>query len=261
MIGLVDIFIFILGLIIGSFLNVVIYRYNTGFTLNGRSQCLACGNTLRWYELVPLFSYLFQLGRCRHCGSGISLQYPLVELATGLLFWGIWLQHLPPLQTILVAVIWSLLVVIAVYDLRHTIIPDGLVAGFAAATLALLALRAWPVGGGEFNWPIVVDGVIAAAALASFFWFLWFVSQGRWMGFGDAKLAIGVGLLLGLWPGVTAIVLAFWIGAAVGLGLIAFTRLSHHFKFVTMKSEIPFAPFIILGTLLVFFFHLHVLTF
>src|SRR5690606_24099342 len=79
-------FFFLLGLIIGSFLNVVIYRYNTGSAIKGRSYCFTCRSQLRWYELVPLFSFLIQRGKCRSCRSLISIQYPLVELTVGVVF-------------------------------------------------------------------------------------------------------------------------------------------------------------------------------
>src|ERR1700752_70221 len=83
---------FVFGTIIGSFLNVVALRYNTGFSLGGRSRCFSCGKTLYWYKLIPLFSFLIQGGRCRKCHSQISIQYPLVEALTGLVFLGLFLK-------------------------------------------------------------------------------------------------------------------------------------------------------------------------
>src|SRR3989344_7311171 len=118
---------FTLGLIIGSFLNVVIYRLHTGKSLGGRSTCMSCSTTLSWYELIPVFSFLGLKGRCKNCSTKISIQYPLVELATGLIFASLFLK----LQTfgvsyVYYALMFSLLVVIAVYDLKHKIIPDKL---------------------------------------------------------------------------------------------------------------------------------------
>ena len=252
--GLFSLFIFLLGLIIGSFLNVVIYRYNTGSTgwwrvLGGRSQCLSCGKTLSWRELFPVVSFLVQRGKCRGCGSKISWQYPLGELATGLLFLGVWQLNFSPVLVPFYLIIWSLLVVITVYDLRHQIIPDGLVFGFIGVSLATLLLKASLI--------LVANGILAALLLAGFFWLLWFISRGKWLGLGDAKLALGVGLLLGLKPGISAIALAFWIGAATGLLLILWSKLLSGKQSVTMKSELPFAPFIIIGTALIFFFQLN----
>ncbi len=239
--------IFIFGTIVGSFLNVVIYRYGTGRSvISGRSQCLACARTLRWYELVPVLSFLLQSGRCRLCNSKLAWQYPLVEILTGLLFVLVWQLALPLFLLPIYLTIVSLLVVITVYDLRHKIIPDGLV-----FTFDLLALA--PVFYPKFD----PTAAIAGPLLFLFFAALWYFSGGRWMGFGDAKLALGVGWLLGLRGGISAIILAFWIGAAVGLALIALTRLRPRAKLVTIKSELPFAPFIILGLALNLFFHLN----
>jgi leader peptidase (prepilin peptidase)/N-methyltransferase len=242
------VFIFILGLIIGSFLNVVIYRYNTGKSLGGRSQCLACGKVLHWYELVPVFSYLLQRGRCRGCGSKFSWQYPAVELATAILFASSWLLPLSFVSHLIYLAAIALLVVIAAYDFRHLIIPDGPVYAFALLGLLEAALT-------NALWPRLLAGL----GLTAFFWILWGVSRGRWLGFADGKLALGLGFFLGATDGISAVVLAFWIGAAVGLALIAYSRLSARFGRVTMKSELPFAPFLILGFLLVLLLNIHVL--
>ena len=131
------IFVFLLGTIIGSFLNVVIYRFNTGKTIvKGHSICMTCNRNLRWYELIPVLSFLIQNGKCRRCASAISHQYPLVELTTGLIFALIAFHFLPifiisiPSYVIFVtfySFVFSLLTVIVVYDIRHKIIPDKLV--------------------------------------------------------------------------------------------------------------------------------------
>lgn len=243
--------IFFFGLIVGSFLNVVIYRYNTGMGLvTGGSKCLACAKQLRWYELVPVCSFLLQRGQCRRCLSKISWQYPLVELATGLLFWlSLRVFGLAPVLP-LYLVIMSLLVVITVYDLRHKIIPDGLVYTFISLSLLPVLISA--------DWSLIWSHVLGGGLLFLFFFLLWRVSDGRWMGFGDAKLAVGVGFLLGLSGGVSAIVLAFWIGALVGVFLLALSHWRWGQKRFNMKSEIPFAPFIVLGLLLNLLYHLNV---
>ncbi len=253
---LVYVLVFIFGLMVGSFLNVVIWRYNTGWSVvKGRSQCLACGHELRWFELVPLISFVLQAGRCRQCGAKLSWQYPVVEVLTGLLFLKIVLVF--GSQTFNPAIIFwwlivSILLVITVYDLRHKIIPDGLV-----GWLLILALVRWVV---LPSLPIT-NYLLAAAGLFAFFALLWSLSHGRWMGFGDAKLALVIGLLLGVEGGVSAVVLAFWSGAAVGLLLIAGQRLSLPGRSFTIKSEIPFAPFLALGTILYFLFDFNVFTF
>ena len=133
------IFSFLFGLIIGSFLNTVIYRYNTGRTVGGRSQCLVCGHTLTWRELIPILSFVIQGGKCAKCQSRFSMQYPLVEFITAILFLGVSYKLWPinfdftsfplPLVAELIVhwLVMSLLVGIAVYDLRHKIIPNGIV--------------------------------------------------------------------------------------------------------------------------------------
>ncbi len=131
------IFSFILGTLIGSFLNVVALRYNTGMTLNGRSKCFSCGETLHWHELIPIFSFIFQRGECKKCRSKISWQYPMVEIGAGILFIFIF-YFFPPISfvssitTIFYVLITCLLLVITVYDIKHKIIPDHLVYTFSA---------------------------------------------------------------------------------------------------------------------------------
>lgn len=258
-------FVFIFGTIIGSFLNVVIYRYNSGSSpLTGRSQCFSCGKTLNWYELIPLFSFLFQKGRCRECSVKLSWQYPIVEALSGIIFVSVFLLGRPPLETVILIVIFSTLLVIAVYDLRHKIIPDGLVALFAVLGLVMFFTEVDITR--AFHFPFVWT-LIAGPMLFFPFWFLWFISQGRWLGLGDGKLALGIGWFLGATLGGSAIMLAFWIGAAYALAIMATQRVaiiasayaSQKSKVLksetslTMKSEIPFGPFLILATLIVYF--------
>lgn len=258
--ALYAVFLFVFGLVIGSFLNVVIYRYNTGRGIGGRSACMSCGKVLRWYELLPVLSWAVQRGRCRGCGARVSAQYALVELATGLAFLLTALSfarrgldplaHLAPFALALAS--WSLLVVIFVYDLRHKIIPDGFVYAFAAAALFGTLLL-----GGEGNF--LFWAVAAGPILFLPFWALWAVSGGRWIGLGDGKLALGMGWMLGLGLGVSAVIMGFWIGAAAAVAVILAGRLKSGGKRLTMKSEIPFAPFLVLGLGLAFFFGIDVL--
>lgn len=250
MISAISLLVFLFGLIIGSFLNVAIYRYRTGYTLRGRSLCLACGRPLAWYELIPLASFIIQGGKCHTCGARLSWQYPLVELATALAFWGIYRQslftHANLWLLILDAVIWALLIAITTYDLRHKIIPDEWVYAFAG--LAMIRLVA---SGADWKW-----GFIAGVILFGFFGGLWLVSKGKWMGFGDAKLALGIGFFLGLEPSLSAMMFAFWSGALVGIAMMVVSKN----KKIGLSHEIPFAPFLVLGIALVYFAQLHVIT-
>ncbi|MDO8572199.1 MAG: prepilin peptidase [bacterium] len=256
---------FILGTIVGSFLNVVILRYNTGVSFfSGRSFCPSCNKKLSWYELVPIVSFFVLRGKCAGCGSKISFQYPLIELTTGLLFLvtsyklqvtGFDAHYL--LSTIYYLLIWSLLIVISIYDLRHKIIPDFPVFIFSGLALVYLVVSA---GFGNIlhaphSWDLLAGPLFALPFAA-----LWYFSQGRWMGLGDAKLALGIGWFLGLIKGGSAIILGFWMGAIVGLMLVVLSKLSFAKRFRSkfgMKSEIPFGPFLILGTILIFFFNIN----
>lgn len=260
-------FSFFFGVIIGSFLNVVIYRYNTGVSLGGRSMCLSCGKRLSWYELIPMVSFLVQKGKCTSCGSSISLQYPATELLTGILFLFVFYAQYPildvvgALDTVFYLIVVSLLVVITIYDWKHKIIPDALVYSFAALSLAAFLFHAGAPYGRMLSAPYVLN-IFAGPIMASPFAFMWVVSRGRWMGLGDAKLALGIGWFLGLYSAISAVTLAVWIGALFGIALVVFGRAERLFfngKTFTMKSEIPFGPFLVLGTLLVFFFHIDVL--
>jgi prepilin signal peptidase PulO-like enzyme (type II secretory pathway) len=256
--------IFLFGLIIGSFLNVVILRYNTGRLLGKRSACFSCAKPLRWYELVPLFSFVLQRGRCRGCESRISWQYPIVEALVALLFLLTAWQYYPNyLAVFFVWIILALLLVIAVYDLKHKIIPDAVVYVFIILSF-LAAFYPQLTGGlaGFFG-----AHVLAGLVLFVFFWAMWFLSRGMWMGFGDAKLALGIGFLLGPLGAANAVIVAFWIGAVVGLVLVALGRtrritwLSKRLRYLTIKSEIPFAPFLVAGVILVLLFSLNVIPF
>ena len=265
------ILIFLLGIIIGSFLNVVIYRFNTGKSfVKGRSICMSCNKSLRWYELIPLFSFLIQSGKCRRCATKISHQYPIVELGTGLIFVLLAFHFLPILSISywsfifflsLFAFIFSLLIVISVYDIRHKIIPDKLVYIYIIVSFLSIFIVS-SSSGLSFSLPSLL-AILSGPIVALPFAFLWLISKGKWMGLGDAKLILGIGWMLGPILALSALVIAFWIGAIVGLFVIFFSRnLSQLDKTgkVGMKTEIPFAPFLIIGTLIVFLFNLDIVS-
>lgn len=255
---------FVFGVIIGSFLNVVIYRFHTGKSLSGSSHCLSCQVPLRFFDLFPLVSYLVLRGRCRRCSARIPSRYFWVELLTGVLF----------LLTALTAVWWlwvplwclmAVLVVVLVYDLAHLIIPDSL-------TYTVTALASLYVG--YLTW-LLLDPTIplfyltGALGAYGFFAGLWWYSGGQWIGYGDAKLAAPLAFMLGPVGAFSLVVLSFWIGAILSLGLLGVqwlrrrwgkTRLPFSVVPLTMKSEVPFAPFLILAFWLVFFWRVDVLT-
>lgn len=233
-----SVFVFIFGTIIGSFLNVVALRFNTGMGVHGRSQCFSCGYTLTWHDLIPVFSFLAYRGKCRSCKSPISYQYPLVESLMGvlfvLLFWkfsysiGLLVLHL---------IISSVLMVAVIYDLKHKVIPNIL--SYIFIILSGISLF--------FTGPSLLG---AAGILISLpFWFIVLVSKETWMGGGDAKLAMGIGWLLGISQGISALILATWIGALVGIPLLFIKKKGGTIK----RIEIPFAPFLILGMYIALF--------
>jgi len=231
---------FVLGTIIGSFLNVVIYRHNTGKGFGGRSACMSCAKTLGWCELIPIISFLIQKGRCLKCRNKISPQYPIVEFLTGIVFVLIF-QVMPHslvldfIKIIYYWVIFSILIMISVYDIRHKIIPDKPV-----YTFVLLAVLA-PILSNGFSLQIF-SNIIAGLALALPFALLWLFSRGTLMGLGDAKIVLGLGIMFGLSAGLSVVLLAFWIGALFSIILLALSRGG-----ITMKSEIPFGPFLVLS--------------
>ncbi|MFA6325241.1 MAG: prepilin peptidase [Candidatus Paceibacterota bacterium] len=251
-------FIFLVfGLIIGSFLNVVIFRLNTEKGFHGRSKCMNCRKQLYWYELFPLFSFLLLNGRCKHCKTRISFQYPLVELLTGVVFALLFLKFQNIFYTNALifagtmayyASMFSVLIVIAIYDIRHKIIPDILALIFGI--LAFAGLFIFSPLGFDPHIPTILE-FLSGVIIATPFALIWLFSKGVWMGLGDAKLAIGLGWLLGLSRVLSGVVVSFWSGAIIGLLLIAFSK-KH-----SIKSEIPFAPFLVLGAILAFLFELH----
>jgi leader peptidase (prepilin peptidase)/N-methyltransferase len=249
----------IFGTIVGSFLNAFSFRFNTGRTLSlfsttssGRSRCMHCRHVLGALDLVPIVSYLFLRGRCRYCGAKISIQYPLVEATAAALSLLCYLSHPQPLSYAFWLLVWMVLLFIVVYDIRHTVIPwsaSGTLAFLAIASL-FLNLDSIP----QFVFPHSLMAILAGPLLALPLAGLSLVSMGRWMGWGDGPLELSLGWMLGLTQGITALMLAFWIGAAVGISLI-FIK-----KGLTMKSELPFAPFLVLGAAIVHFFHVDFFT-
>lgn len=226
-----------IGLCIGSFLNCVIYRMEEKKSLKGRSFCPNCKHGLIWKDLFPVFSFLFLMGKCRYCKKAISWQYPLVEIFTALVFLAIFkFLYTDFLNIIFLFYAASALIVIFVYDLKHYLIPDRVLlpAIFIAIAYNLIALH-----GTQY----ILYNFIAAIFASGFFLFIFLISAGRWMGFGDVKLSFLMGFVLGLPNIFAALFLAFFLGAIIGITMMFLKKKS-------LKSEIPFGPFLITGTFL-----------
>lgn len=249
--------VFILGAIIGSFLDVLVSRLHTGRSINGRSHCTSCGHTLSWYELVPFVSYIVLRGQCMNCSARIPLRLLALELCTGTAFAFVYLHTANVPSLVLGLCLVSVLIAIALYDLQHLIIPHEFVFGVLLLAIAHLILAAAPA----FDVMFIVMHVVSAIAAFAFFWGLWTVSRGTWIGFGDAKLAFVLALMLSLPEMFSFIVFSFWIGASVSLVLLGIQKIIRSGKRglpilhspLTMKSEVPFAPFMIAAFLLVYF--------
>ncbi len=261
------IFLFTFGLIIGSFLNVVILRYDPdrpilGKQLGGRSHCMSCGKLLHWYELFPVFSWIVQFGRCRGCKKWISFQYPIVELSSALIFASVpYMLGFNWFAPFWIIALLALLVA-SVIDLRHYLIPDETVIAIALSGIVVTFLeyfkyidRVSLVPGSfvkgyaymvSFTDNILLAHLSSALILGGFFAAIIIFTRGKGMGWGDAKLAAALGLLLG-WPdSALAIALSFIIGMFFGIALMVF----HLKKF---KDMIPFGPFIALGAVIIIF--------
>ncbi len=247
---------FIFGTIIGSFANVFVLRYGTGRSLNGRSSCGSCGKKLSWYELIPVVSWLIQQGRCRSCESRISPQYLIVELIFGVVFALCAWSLLGPTAIVTLSVfinlvyLWVisfLLVALSIYDIRHMIIPDGMLVALGIVVVVWNIIPNFEIDRILVSlYPLITGPLVALPFFA-----LWFVSQGRWMGLGDIKLAAVIGWMLGLLGGFSALVFGVWAGALISLLIVGITRLVSHRAGLTMKSEIPFGPFLAAGALFV----------
>jgi leader peptidase (prepilin peptidase)/N-methyltransferase len=226
------IIIFVIGLLIGSFLNVVIYRMNDLHTvLATRSHCPHCKKEIKWYDLIPFVSFIILKTKCRSCGKPISWQYPLVELGTALIFMTLYLQFGNHFYTYFLMLISCFLIVIFVYDLLFSLIPDEMLWPAVIISAIYIAFT------GGANILMSVYGVITTVG---FLGIIYLLGKGKWMGLGDVKLAILLGLVTPFPSVFITLFFAFVIGSIYGLIMIAY-------KQKTFKSEVPFGPFLIVG--------------
>ncbi len=260
---LLCIIVFALGTIIGSFLNVVILRIGTGKGIMGRSFCMSCGKEIKSYDLIPILSFLFLGGKSRCCRSKISAQYPIVEFIAGAAFVSVFLKfyNLPSIN-VLDITFWyfafSILIAIAVYDYKHQIIPDSLsyTFSFIAFLYFIYTINISTI----FSYPQILN-LLAGPIIFFGFSSLWIMSNGKWIGFGDGKLALGMGFALGIARSFSAVAFAFWLGAIYGIIVLLIQKIGIMEKKYKMNSAISFAPFMILGFYIAFMFNADIFNF
>jgi len=241
------ILIFIFGLIIGSFLNCVIWRlYKEESFIEGKSYCPHCHHSLNFWDLFPVLSFVFLMGKCRYCKGKISIQYPLVELATATMFVLTYLSlgSLISLQLAFWLIMMAFFIIIFVFDLKYFIIPDEVIYSAIFLSIAYL-LYSFYIGAIDMHQVILT--ILSALGASLFFFLIWFFSKGMAMGFGDVKLALLIGLLLGFPNTIVGLFLGFLLGAIIGSVMVFLKKKG-------MGSEVPFAPFLVAGATICFFF-------
>jgi prepilin signal peptidase PulO-like enzyme (type II secretory pathway) len=248
--------IFILGLILGSFANVVVDRGQKGKSLGGRSKCDKCHRQLSWYDNIPLLSYLFLRGKCRQCGEKISWHYPAVEMLFGGMFlliaWrtgGIigFLDKADLINTIFYLAVGFVLLIILVWDLKYMIIPDGLVVG--GLILAVIYFGYQYVISPDFLMNVDTDltrNFLGGLIIGGFFYLMFAISQGRWIGGGDIKLGFLLGFLVGWREVYFLLMIAYILGSIPAIYLLLTKK-------ATTKTKIPFGPFLIVAGLVMMF--------
>lgn len=280
---------FLFGLGIGSFINVITVRFQPNEKVNflnlvsGHSRCPFCLHQLQWFDLFPIFSFIFLKGKCRYCGKKISWQYPIVESITAIIFaglvyrfltldsirliiatmgtipWWVWL-------TILIFLFYTtILVIVSIIDIKHYVIPDKFI--FCGSIIALIAdVFFYLMTIKNINFPTcglnflssyidyfncqfnpLISYLLGALVLGGFLFLVYLITKGKGMGFGDVKLGILIGLMLGLTNGILALISAFIIGTIIAIILLALKKKN-------LKAAVPFGPFLSIGVLTVIFF-------
>lgn len=249
----------LLGVSLGSFVNALVWRMReqemykkTGSKksdlsiVNGRSMCVHCKHELAWYDLVPVFSWLMLGGTCRYCKKTISWQYPVVELFVAvlaifsLLYWPFTLSS--ALEW-LVFVAWVIglvpLVALVIYDIRWMIMPTSLIYAFDVIALILVALLSISTK----SWDATSSAVIGSIVIGGFFWIMYQISNGKWIGGGDVRYGFAMGAVLGWQKALFGLALASYLGTALVLVLLILGK-------YRKKMRIPFGPFLITATYL-----------
>jgi leader peptidase (prepilin peptidase)/N-methyltransferase len=233
---IIYIIVFIYGIVFGSFLNVVIFRVPKHESIvRGQSHCMTCGHKLSWYELIPVFSYIFQRGRCRSCGEKISPQYPLIETMNGVLWCLSFRRFGMTPEFFMGAALLSVLVCISIVDARTMEIPLSFNIAIFAIGIARLI----------FSWPHILEYLIGAVAVSGFLLIVYILTGGGGVGGGDIKLMAAAGLLLG-WK---CIIIAFLIGCILGSVIHIIRMAVFH-----AGRKLALGPYLSAGIAIAFFF-------
>lgn len=245
---LVNVFMFLLGLVIGSFINVVIFRLPRGLSIiRPRSFCPSCRRPIPWYENIPLLSFIFLRGRCAQCRAAISFQYPLVELLTGLVFWFLFRAHGLSLAFAFHLYFFCGLIIISGIDFSHQLIPDVItIPGITLGVVMQILKGTWLLGllGAGFGGGLI----LLMRVLGGWAW------KKEVMGMGDVYLISMIGAYVGFPDIILAIFFAALAGAITGIIYCLSTRKS------LGETFIPFGPFLSLGGTLVIVLNLHLVS-
>lgn len=254
---MLNIFVFVVGLALGSFINALVWRTHEKTKkkssqekaslsiMRGRSMCPQCKHQLSAIDLVPVVSWVLLKGRCKYCSKPISWQYPLIEIMTGLLCLVAYLAR--PFGTDGVLEIASLLlfvpiivtaVAMSLYDIKWMLLPNELVYSFALATILWVMSRVLVV---ESSLAFIAGSIIGSVVFGGFFYIIYQVSNGKWIGGGDVRLGFILGLLLGWQRSIIGLTLAAYLATALILVLVILQK--YH-----KKMRIPFGPFLLAGS-------------
>lgn len=242
--------VIILGLVVGSFLNVVALRGEYRASKGG-SKCPHCSHSLSWYELIPVASYLFLGGKCRSCKTPLSVRYPIIEILTAGVFYITFATSQNPIIAATILFLVMLSVLLAIVDCDHYILPARYIHPMIIVSVFLVFFTK------SLHLSVFIEMLLGIAAVAGPLWLLNVVSRGRWLGFGDVRFGIFMGILLGPALGAAALLLSFWFGAFFSIMILAIQKFwSGELRF---SSMIPFGPFLIFATWLVYFLNLDIL--
>lgn len=250
-------FCFIFGTIIGSFLNVLIWRLPKEKSLLGRSECPHCKHKLSWFDLFPLLSYISSKGKCRYCKKKISPRYLLIELATGILF-VLPFFHLVPNDIsdwLVFGQVWflmSVLVVVFMIDLEHYLILDKVIFPATAVIIAVnLISDLNPISSWQSS--LVVNSLVGMVAGFIPFYLLWVISKGKWIGLGDAKFGLFLGAVFGFPQVWVCLLLSFLIGSLVAIPLLITGKKQ-------LQSKLPLGVFLAISAVFTWYYGIEIMS-